>query len=200
MEPLNRKVDMDRTVPSTASEEIDLYIRTIYSLLRSTTEVQVRTLEEVHSGVNSSLHLESRNPAPDVSAFIYCSLRLPECISQVRSVIMGQSPAVFTRHGFTNIESWQPVSARARRRRCYFNGQDVLACYIASRSDIDDLIPTLTAYQIEWNKIHELLQGCPNALMKANFEKGSTEFSQLATILEMPEEDLRRIQVAEIRR
>jgi hypothetical protein len=195
MEPLNRKVDMDRTVPSTASEEIDLYIRTIYSLLRSTTEVQVRTLEEVHSGVNSSLHLESRNPAPDVSAFIYCSLRLPECISQVRSVIMGQSPAVFTRHGFTNIESWQPVSARARRRRCYFNGQDVLACYIASRSDIDDLIPTLTAYQIEWNKIHELLQGCPDALMKANFEKGSTEFSQLATILEMPEEDLRRIQV-----
>ena len=36
---------MDRTVPSTASEEIELYLRTIYSLLRSTTEVQIRTLE-----------------------------------------------------------------------------------------------------------------------------------------------------------
>ena len=39
---------MERTVPKSATDEIDLYLRTIYSLLRSTTEVQVRTLEEVH--------------------------------------------------------------------------------------------------------------------------------------------------------
>ena len=41
---------MERTVPKSASDEIDLYLRTIYSLLRSSTEVQIRTLEEVHAG------------------------------------------------------------------------------------------------------------------------------------------------------
>jgi len=42
---------MERTVPVRSSEEIDLYIRTIYSLLRSTTEVQIRSFEEVHAGM-----------------------------------------------------------------------------------------------------------------------------------------------------
>ena len=42
---------MERTVPRLATDEIELYLRTIYSLLRSTTEVQIRTLEEVHARV-----------------------------------------------------------------------------------------------------------------------------------------------------
>src|SRR5207245_2164810 len=36
-----------------------------------------------------------------------------------------------------------------------------LAVLIASPSDIDDLVPTLVAYQIEWNKLHGLLQDVP---------------------------------------
>ena len=44
---------MERSVPTRASEEIDLYIRTIYSLLRSTTPVRIRTLEEVHAAVRA---------------------------------------------------------------------------------------------------------------------------------------------------
>jgi hypothetical protein len=148
---------MDRTVPSTASEEIELYLRTVYSLLRSTTDVQIRTLEEVHAGMNSSLHLNTRRPEPDTSAFIYSLLRLPDIMPEVRTIVLGQSPEVFKVHGFKDVEGWQQIEARARRRRCYFNGKDTLACLIASRSDIDDVIPTLTAFQIEWNKIHNLL-------------------------------------------
>ncbi|MHB8087748.1 MAG: DUF6909 family protein, partial [Anaerolineaceae bacterium] len=72
---------MERTVPKSASDEIDLYIRTIYSLLRSTTDVQIRSLEEVHAGMNSSLHIEARKDRLDTSAFIYTTLRLPSCIS-----------------------------------------------------------------------------------------------------------------------
>ncbi len=49
---------------------------------------------------------------------------------------------------------WQRVYAIARRRKMFFDGQGTLACYISSVSDIDDLIPILTAYQIEWNKLH----------------------------------------------
>ena len=29
---------------------------------------------------------------------------------------------------------------------------------LASTSDLDDLIPTLVAYQLEWNKLHALLR------------------------------------------
>ena len=36
--------------------------------------------------------------------------------------------------------------------------------YIASRSDIEDVIPALTAYQIEWNKMNLLLQRWPAEL------------------------------------
>ena len=51
------------------------------------------------------------------------------------------------------------MSARARRRRSYFDREATIACYIASRSDIDDILPTLTAFQIEWNKLHRRMQG-----------------------------------------
>jgi hypothetical protein len=51
---------MERTVPIRSSEEIELYLRTIYSLLRSSNEVHIRSLEEVHAGMNSSLHTHAR--------------------------------------------------------------------------------------------------------------------------------------------
>ncbi len=150
---------MDRTVPRTGSEEIELYIRTYYSLLRSSADVQIRTLEEVHANMASSLHPAARSPEPDLPALIYASLRLPSCIAEVERVILGQNAEVFQRRGVGDVTAWQPVAARARRRRSYYDGAGTLACFIASRSDIDDLLPMLTAYQIEWNKMHRRLQG-----------------------------------------
>lgn len=149
---------MDRTVPSSDNDDLALYIRTFYSLLRSTREVPLRTLSESHLRINSSLHVAAASPQPDLAAFIYTILRLPTpVIGDVRLVIMAQSEAVFAEKGFRNVESWQPVAAPARRRRYFFDGQDTVAAYIASSSDIDDLIPTLTAYQIERQKLHFLL-------------------------------------------
>ncbi len=184
---------MDRTVPSTASEEIELYIRTVYSLLRSTAEVQLRTLEEVHAGMNSSLHLNARKTSPDVPAFIYCLLRLPDCMLTVRSVVIGQSFAVFSQHGYGDVESWQQVYARARRRRSFYDGKETLACFIASRSDIDDIIPVLTTYQIEWNKLNYLLRRSPYDLFRKAREHTSPAFKELARHLEMTPEDLERL-------
>jgi len=86
---------MERTVPSATSEEIQLFRSTIYSLLRSTTVVQIRTLEEIHAGMNSLLHPGARNPNPDISAFIYSALRLPDCMPEVRSIILGLNEQVF---------------------------------------------------------------------------------------------------------
>jgi hypothetical protein len=184
---------MERTVPRTASDEIELYLRTIYSLLRSTTEVQIRTLEEAHAAIHSSLHPDVRKQSPDMSAFIYTLLRLPECIFDVNQVIMGQSLEVFNRHGFARVEKWQPVSAAARRRRCFFNRKDTLACFIASQTDIEDIIPTLTAFQIEWNKIHFLLQRMPDGMKLQSAASDPQAYMTLADTLHISLEDLNRL-------
>lgn len=184
---------MERTVPSTASEEIDLYQRTYYSLLRSTAEVQIRTLEEAHARMKSLLHTGARELAPDVSAFVYCLLRLPDIMPAVKLVVLGQSPAVFSRGGFGNVEAWEVVSSPARRRRCLFNGRNTLACYIASRSDIDDMIPLLTAYQVEWNKMHLLLNQLP-ASVSLDEPPDPVKFEALAAALLISADDLAHLQ------
>jgi len=184
---------MERTVPKSATDEIDLYLRTIYSLLRSTTEVQIRTLEEVHAGMNSSLHPDARKVTPDTSAFIYTSLRLPTCIMETRSIVLGQSAQLFARHGYPEVENWQPVSARARRRRSYFDGNNTLAVFIASRSDIEDIVPTLTAFQIEWNKMHQLLQVWNPPSWEEVGVESSPAFMELSRVLGILPEDLQRL-------
>jgi len=184
---------MERTVPRFATDEIELYIRTVYSLLRTSTEVHIRTLEEVHAGMNSPLHLDARKTSPDTSAFIYAILRLPECIKDVRLVVLGQSASVFAKHGYGDVETWNAVSAKARRRRCYYDGKRTLAGYIASQSDIDDVIPILTAYQIEWNKLHSLLQDCEPALLKDAADGKGGSIVRLAELLGMAAEDLERL-------
>lgn len=184
---------MERTVPRSASDEIDLYLRTIYSLLRSSSEIQIRSLEEVHAGMNSSLHIDVRRSTPDTSAFIYAILRLPFCISDVKTVVLGQSAPVFEHAGYADVEKWQPVFARARRRRCYYDKDKTLACFIASRSDIEDVIPVLTAYQIEWNKLHDLLQKVPAHLLTNAAERTHSGYQKLADHLGIPPEDLDRL-------
>ena len=147
---------MERQKPDTETNEIALYLRTVYSLLRSTGEVRVRAFEEAHSFSNASLHVGAREAAPDVSAFGYAAARLPDCMPWVQRVVLGQSDETFVNFGFPT-HAWQRVRTRGRRRLLRWDGAGTLAAYVASNSDIDDLVPILTAYQIEWNKMHELL-------------------------------------------
>ncbi len=183
---------MERTVPRSATDEVDLYLRTIYSLLRSTAEVQIRTLEEVHIGMNSVLHPNARSEAPDPSAFIYSLLRLPTCIPNVKSVVLGQTYDLFVWSGYPDVVKWEPVFASARRRRCFYDGKGTLACYIASRSDIDDMVPSLTAYQIEWNKLNILLQRVPKGLIVQAASGDREASADLAERLLLSIDDLER--------
>lgn len=184
---------MERTVPIRSSEEIDLYLRTIYSLLRSTEEVRIRTLEGVHAGTDSSLHMYAKEDKPDTSALLYSLQRLPKEIIHVKKVILGQASTSFIERGYQDIESWQEVSARARRRKCYYNGDDILACFIASRSDIDDVVPVLTALQIEWNKLHFLINTLPEGLLEKALPSKRKAFYQLGKLLHLSNEDLARL-------
>jgi hypothetical protein len=140
-----------------SKQDVELYIRTYTTMLRSSGEVKIKALEQVHLNADSALHVNARAKAPDMSAFLYCVQRLPSCVMYVRRVLLGQSAEVFRKHGF-DIERWEAVSAPGRRRRWFYDGKETLAVYVSSASDVDDLIPTLTGFQIEWNKFHYLLE------------------------------------------
>jgi hypothetical protein len=144
---------MRRQPPAVLSDEIDLYVRTYYSLLRSTGEVRVRAFEEAHSFSRSSLHEGALEATPDLSAFAYAAARLPEVMVDVDLVVLGQSHELFEAAGF-DVQGWQIVRTRGRRRPLRFDAKSTLAVFTASESDIDDLVPIVTAYQIEWNKMH----------------------------------------------
>src|SRR5262245_57086346 len=149
---------VDRQPPRATSDEIALYIRTYYSLLRSSGDVRVRAFEEAHLFSRSSLHLGAEAPEPDLAAFAYSAGRLPDCMPRIRHIVLGQSPDQFHRAGYA-VDRWTVVRTRGRRRPLRWDGGSTLAAFIASASDIDDLVPILTAYQIEWNKLRTQLLG-----------------------------------------
>lgn len=154
---------MDRRPPEPESEEISLYVTTFYSLLRSTGEVRVRAFEEAHAFSGSSLHLGALSDVPDLSAFAYAAARLPDEMLDVHTVILGQSHELFEAAGF-DVRQWHITKTRGRRRPLRYDGAGTLAVFIASASDIDDLVPIVTAYQIEWNKMHaRLRRAAPSA-------------------------------------
>ncbi|MCU0492345.1 MAG: hypothetical protein MUD01_12190 [Chloroflexaceae bacterium] len=136
---------------------LDLFHRTYHSLLRSSGEIQVQALAELFAALEPSLHHGVRESAPDLSALTYTSLRLPSCIDQVRLVLLGQSHEVFARSGYGDVLNWQKVNAPGRRRKMFFDGNETLAVLIASPSDVDDLMPMLVSFQLEWNKFYERL-------------------------------------------
>jgi hypothetical protein len=134
------------------SDEVELYQRTYNTLLRSSGETALRVLESSHRAMGSSLHPLADSDEPDLGAFLYAIRRLPDGIVDAGLVIMGQEAEVFARNGIV-IEEWEEADAPARRRRWHDGGEGVHAVLLASASDVDDLIPTLVAFQIEWNKI-----------------------------------------------
>jgi hypothetical protein len=134
------------------SDEVELYQRTYNTLLRSSGETALRVLESSHRAIGSSLHPLADSDEPDLGAFIYAIRRLPDRIAGAELVIMGQEAEVFARNGIV-IHEWNEADAPARRRRWYDGGEGMHAVLLASASDVDDLIPTLVAFQIEWNKL-----------------------------------------------
>ena len=186
---------MERNIPHDASETIDFYKRTIYSVLRSKSENRISGLEEVHAAMDSTMHPDARSSSPDYNALIYSILRVPPCMMKVRRLILGQNVHMFYSQGYEDVENWPIVTAAARRRICRYDGAETLAVFINSKSDIEDFVPIVTALQIEWNKFHELLQNADKKLIySAVIEKSSEAIQQLADELMSSVEDFSRLQ------
>ena len=147
-----------RQAAGLSSDEVELYHRTYTTLLRSSGETLLRVLEPSHRTMNSSLHPLAATSEVDLGAFLYAMHRLPAGVWKAGVIVMGQQVEAFERAGIGRVQEWEAVEARARRRRWFDSGQGTLAVLLASTSDLDDLIPTLVAYQVEWNKLHATLR------------------------------------------
>src|ERR1700730_16534563 len=158
----------------TGKQAVELYVRTYTTMLQSSGDIKIDSLVHAHLAMGSVLHPLATEPQVDMGAFLYAIRRLPSAIVRSRRVIMGQSPQGFRAVLGADILSWQAVKAPARRRRWYHNG-DTLAVLIPSPSDIDDLVPTLVAYQIEWNKLHVALQDVALDGEQARLAAGASE-------------------------
>jgi hypothetical protein len=140
-------------------DAVEVYHRTYTTILRSSGETQLRVFEHSHKAMGSSLHPLAGSPELDLGALLYALRRLPDAILRARLVVMGQSAEVFSQRGFRPFSEWTEVSAPGRRRRWYDDGDGTLAVLIASASDVDDLVPTMVAMQIEVNKLGVALRG-----------------------------------------
>jgi hypothetical protein len=164
---------------------VELYVRTYTTLLQSSGAIGVSSLEPAHLTAESSLHAGAMEPKPDLNAFLYSANRIPACIIEIQHIVLGQTHRAFERSGYAELDAWAIVSAPGRRRRWHWNGSDILAAYIASTSDLDDLIPSIVAYQIEWNKMHYLLRDNPVArdLVLAAADGAELSPEELAVVL-----------------
>jgi hypothetical protein len=158
------------------------------TLLRSSGETQLRVLESSHRAMGSSLHPLAASEELDLGAFIYAIRRLPDGIVGIRLVAMGQDVESLTAAGMP-VESWQETEAPARRRRWYDDGNGTLAVLLASASDVDDLVPTLVAFQIEWNKIRTRMRA-------AGLHGANPSPEECARVLGGSEEDWARLSEA----
>jgi hypothetical protein len=163
------------------SDEVELYHRTYTTLLRSSGETRLRVLEPSHRTMRSSLHALADSEELDLGAFLYAISRLPPAIAGAAHVVMGQSAAALIADGL-DVSNWPKAESPARRRRWYVGPGGTLAVLLASPSDVDDLVPTLVAYQIEWNKMHLRIAGAASELGEhpdpktcARLLSGSTE-------------------------
>ncbi len=180
--------------------EVEMYIRTFHTLLRSSGEVGLKALVQAHYNIDSSLHPDARSPKPDLSAFIYSVLRLPDVVLNCNRILLGQADDVFRQHGY-DVDQWAAVTSSARRRKWFYDGKNTLAAYVASVSDTEDIVPVLVAMQIEWNKFNWLLNADPTTmqLLESRVDKASPVFAEITKVLrerlQVSPDDWRRLEV-----
>lgn len=133
------------------------FVEETYITLRSSGTVPICRLETAYIAMKPCMHEKAGEEGIDFTALSYAWPRLPKEIIDAREVILGQSTSILSESGLL-ISDWKETYAVARRRRYLFDGKTRLVALLSSKSDIDDVIPTLLAFQIEWNKINNLIR------------------------------------------
>jgi hypothetical protein len=146
-----------------------LYINAYRSFLKAQGRMGVDQIEGLYKQMTPSIHKKAHLDDIDVEGFMYAYLRLPPQIHKIKEVILSQIGDIFLRAGY-KIDYWEAVSAPARRRKMYFDGDKSLAVFINSVTDLDDMVGLLTAFSIEWNKINQKLSNFKGDIEPKNKE------------------------------
>jgi hypothetical protein len=174
----------------TGTALVEKNIRTYLTLLRGSVDIHLDSFLDGHLEMAPSLHPLAETREVDITAFLYAAIRLPDCIHAVRRVLLGQSEEVFREGGIADIFDWQDCPATARRRQTLFDGRGTLAAFVTSISDVDDIVPSLVVFQVEWNKMHTLIA---TSLLGADLAEGRIDASgvdeKLRRALRISEED-----------
>ncbi len=149
---------MSSLLPTSNISSIENHVRSYRSALKSSLEITIHSLSTSHLKMHSLLHPLGHNQKEvDFSALVYSLDRLPKLISETQKIILGQNPQIFEEAGYKNVANWKEVKSKSRRRVAHFNSQkNILAYFIASVSDIDDITNILISLQTEWNKFNRL--------------------------------------------
>ena len=136
------------------SDEVELYQRTYNTLLRSSGETRAARARAVapRDGLEPAPAGRQRRARPGrVHLRDPAHARRRSRTRAARDHRPGDGGLRQQRH--RRSTSGRRSTLPARRRRWYDSGDGTHAMLIASASDVDDLIPTLVAFQIEWNKL-----------------------------------------------
>ena len=174
----------------TGTALVEKNIRTYLTVLRGSADIHLDSFLDGHLEMAPSLHPLAEAREVDITAFLYAAIRLPDCIHAVRRVLLGQSEEVFREGGIADIFDWQDCPASARRRQTLFDGRGTLAAFVTSISDVDDIVPSLVVFQIEWNKMHALIAA---SSLGADLAEGRVDAAganeTLRRVLKISEED-----------
>lgn len=169
-----------------SNDSINKFIKLSYRSLRSSQRVPLERLEDVYKGMESALYDKNLSKEVDFKALKYVLLRLPECIFDSKTILVGQSESILEEAGY-NLTSWTSVYAKARRRRCLFDGKNTLLVLISSKSDLDDVIPSLLLLQIEWKKIKKIAE--ENGIIVVDEKDATKTLSKLLSWSEKEEKE-----------
>lgn len=142
--------------PQVDTNATDLFVTIYRSFLKDGGSLRIEQILTPYQAMRPALHPGAVTSEIDFPAFLYSSLRLPPEIATHPHIILAQSDEMLLREGY-KIKSWKETTATARRRKMLVGPEGKLAVFINSVTDVDDIVCLLTAYQIEYEKIHERL-------------------------------------------
>ena len=120
-------VDHQDLYPAT-KQDVEVYIRTYTTMLRSSGEVEVKALVQAHLNANSALHINARGAAPDMSAFLYCIQRSARRHNAGAPCFARAIEEVFRKQGY-QVENVDPCQL-ARQAQTLVVGRQGNACCV----------------------------------------------------------------------
>ncbi len=149
----------DYSLVKAPEDSIEAHRRFYLGLLGSERSVRLSSLIPSYRVMRPLSHQKIEQREIDAAVLNYSLSRLPSCVHRTKRIFLIQNKQDLVDQG-VNIQSWRQVTARARRRFSFWDrSSGTLVVFIASPSDIDDLVNLLVAYKVEREKIKSLLVG-----------------------------------------